>query len=128
MRGLGPLVLTSVLLGVPRALDSRAFGAQRSVYVELSPQAPELADFAVALEHVLGEAAWSLAPRAGEATLVVDVLSLATGSDARGRPIEAISLAVRDRRGLRRVVLQGAASERAATARQLLARLSVVES
>ena len=128
MRGLGSLVLASVLLGVPRALEARAFGAQRSVYVELLPGIPELAGFAAALERALGEAGWSLAPRPTEATMVVDVLSVATGRDARGRPIEAIGLAVHDRRGLRRLVLQGAAWERAATARQLLARLSPAES
>ena len=39
---LGSVVLAAVLLGVPRALDARAFGVQRSVYLDVAPLAPEL--------------------------------------------------------------------------------------
>ena len=46
MLRLGSILLTALLTGVPRALDARAFGAQRSVYVEVAPNDPELASFA----------------------------------------------------------------------------------
>jgi hypothetical protein len=125
---LGSVVLAGMLLGVPRALDSRAFGAQRSVYLEVSPQAPELAAFALALERALAGASWTLATRRSRATLVVDLLTVATGTDARGRPVEAISLAVRDPLGLRRLVLHGTPAGRTGTAQQLVMRLSPHES
>jgi hypothetical protein len=66
--------LAAVLLGVPRAIDTRAFGAQRSVYVDLAPLASELRDFATELERAIGETTYSLAARRSEATLVVEVL------------------------------------------------------
>jgi hypothetical protein len=124
---LGSLVLASVLLGVPRALDTRAFGAQRSVYVEASPQAPELSAFAAALERALGAGSWQVVSRRADATVVIDVLSVADADDTRGQRMEAISLAVRDRRGLRRLVLHGPASDRYGSALGLLERLETSE-
>jgi hypothetical protein len=123
MNPLGSLLLSSVLLGVPRALDARAFGAQRSVYVEVSPQAPELAAFAAALEQALGEGSWRIATHRAAATVVVDVLGVLDAHDRRGRALEAVRLAVHDRRGERRLVLQGIPDDRAAMARTLLERL-----
>ena len=60
MRHVGSVVLAAVLLGLPRALDARAFGAQRSVCVEVAPQGPELTDFTTELEGAIEGAAVSL--------------------------------------------------------------------
>ena len=46
MRRLGSVLLAAVLLGVPRALEARSFGAPRSVYVDVALPAPGLAGFA----------------------------------------------------------------------------------
>ncbi len=128
MPRLGSLVLASVLLGVPRAVEARAFGAQRSVYVEVFPQSPELAAFAAALERALGTGAWRLASRRAEATVVIDVLNVANAKDALGRRMEAISLVVRDRRGPKRLVLHGSPEAREGSALLLLERLGAFES
>ncbi len=122
MRPLGSLLLAGILLGVPRALDTRVFGAQRSVYVEVSPASPELAAFAAALEQALGAGSWQLATRRAVATVVVDVLGVVDAQEGQGRR-EAIRVAVRDRRGERRLVLHGTAGDREGLARLLLARL-----
>jgi hypothetical protein len=123
MPRLGSLVLAGILLGVPRALDSRAFGAQRTLYVETSQQAPELTAFAAALERALGASPWQPAARRGDATVVVDVLNVASAEDTHHRRMEAISLVVRDRRGPRRLVLHGSPQDREASALLLLEQL-----
>jgi hypothetical protein len=120
---LGPVVLAAVLLGVPRAIDTRAFGAQRSVYVDLAPLAPELLDFATELERVIGETTYSLAARRSEATLVVEVLNVARSTDPDGAEMEAATFAVRDGQRVRPVVLHYPPGRRAAAARLLLERL-----
>src|SRR5512132_1423303 len=107
MPRLGSLVLASVLLGVPRALDARTFGAQRSVYLELSRPAPALGAFAEALSVALTDASWCLASQRTEATTVIDVVSVLSTTDRRGRPVETFTLAVREGRQLRRIVLHG---------------------
>jgi hypothetical protein len=120
MHRLGSLLLAGVLLGVPRALETRAFGARRSVYLEVSPQAPELTAFASALERVLGAGSWRFVSERADATLVIDVLNVAGGRDARGQRMEAICLRVRDQRGPRRVVLHGRPEDRDGMAQHLL--------
>ena len=121
MRPLGSLVLASVLLGVPRALDARTFGARRPVYVVVSPGSPGLLAFGEALSRALAERpAWSVSPsRAGAAT-VVDVIAAASGRDARGRAVEAITLSVSEGARTRRIVLHAAAGQSQAAARELL--------
>jgi hypothetical protein len=124
VRGLVSLVLASILLGVPRALDARAFGARRPGYVELSPRSPGLQAFGEALSRALaGRPAWSLSRSRREAATVVDVLALASGLDARGRRVEAVALRVSERGGTRRVLLHAAPGQREAAARELVARL-----
>jgi hypothetical protein len=124
MPRLGSLVLASVLLGVPRALEARTFGARRSFYVEVSREAPGLGPLADALSQALAESACSLAARRSQATTVIDVVSVLTTTDARGRPVEAFTLSVREGGRVRRLVLHGRPDDRVAAARELVARLS----
>lgn len=114
------MVLASVLLGVPRALDARAFGAQESVYVEVSPLAPELRDFASELERALVRASVTLSSRRSKATIVVDVLSVARAADAAGRPVRAVGFVVGDARRRWPLVLHYAADGAEEAVRELL--------
>ena len=123
MPRLGSLVLAGILLGVPRALDTRAFGAPQTLYVETSQQSPELTAFAAALVRAIGASPWQPAAQRADATVVIDVLSVASAEDALHRRMEAISLVVRDRRGPRRLVLHGSPENREASALLLLGRL-----
>ncbi len=125
---LGSLLLASVLLGVPRALEARTFGAHRSFYVEVSREAPGLGPVADALSEALAQSACALARRRSQATTVIDVVSVLTTTDRQGRPVEAVTLAVREGHRVRRVVLHGHPDDRAASARELVARLSRLES
>lgn len=121
MLRLGSAILASVLLGVPRALDARAFGADRSVYVEAAPESPELAAFAADLLRALSEAGVSRALRPRGATLVVEVHGLwRSGGAGGGAASRAVGFTVRDRRGTRRLVLHYEPEERARAARALL--------
>jgi hypothetical protein len=120
---LGSIVLASVLLGVPRALDARSFGAQGSVYVEVSPAAPELQEFARELERALVRASLTLSARRCEATTVIDVLGVARSAGPEGRTEEAIALATHDGPRQRRLVLHYSRGHAAAAMSELLARL-----
>jgi hypothetical protein len=117
---LGSAILASVLLGVPRALDTRAFGARRSVYIEVAPTSPELQDFAAVLSRALADSGLSMAARPGGATLVVEVHGLWHSTGADGPASEAVRFTVRDRRGTRPLVLHYAPEERPAAARAFL--------
>jgi hypothetical protein len=120
---LGSAILASVLLGVPRALDARAFGAARSFYVEVAPDSPELAAFAGELTRALVDAGFSAAAHPAGATVVVDVHGLWRSAGGREPPSEAVSFTARDRRGERLLVLHYAAEARSAAARALLRSL-----
>ena len=120
---LGSAILASVLLGVPRALDARSFGAQRSVYVEVAPSSPELTAFAGELSRALADAGFSMAARPSGATLVVEVHALWRFGGTGGPASEAISFTVRGRQGARPLVLHYATEERPAAARALLRSL-----
>ncbi len=129
MPRLGSLVLASVLLGVPRALEARTFGApQRAVYVEVARPTRELGAFAEAVSEALAGSAWSLVSFRSEATVLIDVESVVKATDARGRPLEVFTVCVREGRRVRRLVLQGAARDRAGAARALIGRLSRLDS
>jgi hypothetical protein len=120
---LGSAILASVLLGVPRALDARAFGAPRSVYIQVAPDSPELTAFAGELTRALADAGLSLAAGPAGATLVVDVHSLWRSVGGTGPESEAVSFTARDRRGTRLLVLHYAPEARPAAARALLRSL-----
>jgi hypothetical protein len=120
---LGSAILASVLLGVPRALDARAFGAQRSVYIEVAPESPELTAFAVELSRALDDAGFSTAARPGGATLVVEIHALWRSEGGSGPVSEAVSFTARDRRGVRPLVLHYAPAARPAAVRALLRSL-----
>jgi hypothetical protein len=120
---LGSALLASVLLGVPRALDTRAFGSPRSVYIQVAPDSPELAAFGEELSRALAEAGVSLATGPAGATLVVDVHGLWRSEGASGGMTEAIRFTAHDRRGTRRLVLHYAPGSRSAAARALLRSL-----
>ncbi len=122
MLRLGSAILASVLLGVPRALDTRAFGSPRSVYIQVAPDSPELSAFGEELSRALAEAGVSLATGPAGATLVVDVHGL-WRSQAHGRVTEAIRFTARDGSGTRRLVLHYAPESRSAAARMLLRSL-----
>jgi hypothetical protein len=120
---LGSAILASVLLGVPRALDTRAFGAARSVYVQVAPDSAELTAFASELFRALLDAGLSAATCPTGATVVVDVHGLWRSVAKRGQASEAVSFTARDRRGTRLLVLQYAPETRPAAARALLRSL-----
>jgi hypothetical protein len=120
---LGSAILASLLLGVPRALDARAFGSPRSVYVQVAPDSPELSDFALELTRALAGAGASLATAPSRATLVVDVHGLWRSESADGDVTEAIRFTARDARGTRRLVVHYAPESRAEAARALLRSL-----
>jgi hypothetical protein len=119
----GSAILASVLLGVPRALDARSFGAQRSAYIEMAPSSPELEAFAGELSRALAAAGFSMAARPGGPTLVVEVHALWRSRSAGGPASETISFTVRDRQGWRPLILHYAPEERPAAARALLRSL-----
>lgn len=122
---IGSLVLASVLLGVPRALDARVFGARRPVCrVEVSPRSPGLLAFGEALERALGGVGSAFAPCRSAAVTVVEVLHVASVRDALGRAAEAITLAVTEGQRVRRILLHARPNGLDAAARALLARLS----
>jgi hypothetical protein len=117
---LGSVVLAAVLLGVPRALETRAFGVQRSVYLDVAPQAPELQGLAAELARAIEGAAYTLAADPSEATLVVELLNVTRCTDSKGRPVEAAVFTLRDGRRARPVMLHYAPGERARATRLLL--------
>ena len=125
MLRLGSAILASVLLGVPRALDTRAFGAPRSVYIQVAPDSPELAAFAEELSRALAEAGVSVATGPAGATVVVDVHGLWRSVGRTGPVTEAIRFTARDLRGTRRLVLHYAPEDRGAAARALLRSLEM---
>jgi hypothetical protein len=120
---LGSAILASVLLGVPRALDTRAFGSPRSVYIQVAPDSPELSAFGEELSRALADAGVSLATGPAGATLVVDVHGLWLSRGASGGVTEAVRFTARDRNGTRRLVLHYAPESRSAAARALLRAL-----
>lgn len=120
MLRLGSAVLASVLMGVPRALDTRAFGAPRSVYIQVAPDSPELTAFAAELTRALVDVGLPVATRPAGATLVVDVHGLWRSVSRRGRVTETIRFTAHDLRGPRPLVLQYAPEDRGAAARALL--------
>jgi hypothetical protein len=117
------VVLTAVLLGVPRALDARAFGAARSVYVEVADPSPGLAGFAEELSRALERSGCRVATSPTGATTVVEVHASWRRADSRSDPFAAISMTVRDGSGRRPLVLDCAAGREADAARALLAAL-----
>ena len=123
MRHLGSVVLAAVLLGVPRGLDTRAFGAQRSVYVDVAPQSPELTAFVAELERAIGDAACSLASQPTATTTVIEVHNVARAETSPGRPMEAVTLVVREGAAFRPLVLHYTPPGRARAASRLLETL-----
>jgi hypothetical protein len=117
------VVLTAVLLGVPRALDARAFGATRSVYVEVADPSPGLAGFAEELSRALERSGCRVATSPTGATTVVEVHALWRCADSGPDPSEAISFTVRDARGWRPLVLHYQAGREVEAARALLEAL-----
>lgn len=123
MLRLGSAILASVLLGVPRALDTRAFGAPRSVYIQVAPDSPELSAFAEELTRALVDVGLSVATRPASATLVVDVHGLWRSVGGNGSVTEAVRFTARDEHGTWRLVLHFAQEARGAAARALLRSL-----
>jgi len=124
---LGSVILTAVLLGVPRALGAGAFGSARSVYVEVADLSPELAGFAQELSRALEEAGCCVAARPTAATVVVEVHGVWTcgrsSTDPSGGPSQAVSFTVSDASGRRPLVLHYPQGRRVQAARALLRAL-----
>jgi hypothetical protein len=121
---IGSVVLAAVLLGVPRALDARAFGVQGSVYVEVAPLGPELTDLTRELKRAIAGSAYPLASRRSEAATVVELLRVGSARGADGAPMEAASFVIRDASGPRPLVLHYTPGQRPGAARALLEELS----
>ena len=124
MLRLGSVILAAALLGVPRALGACTFGAQRSVYVDVAPLAPELTDFVTELERAIGDAAYPLAAGPSEATIVIEVQNVATAETSDGRPMEAVTLVVREGTSTRPLILHYDPPRRARAASRLIEGLS----
>jgi len=123
MPRLPSILLTAVLLGVPRALDARAFGAQRSVYIDVAAQDPELLAFADELERALSAACYSLATERAGATLVVEVHGVARSAGRRGPGAQTLLLTVGHGRARRPLLVDHAPGQQARAARALLEAL-----
>jgi hypothetical protein len=121
---LGSVILATVLLGVPRALDSRSFGAQRSVYLDVAPELPELSDFLEELERAIGAAAVTLAERPTEATTVIEIQKVARAEDPHGDRMEAVTLVVREGASAHPLILYYAPPDRSRAASRLVETLS----
>lgn len=124
MLRLGSVILAAALLGVPRALGARTFGAPRSVYVDVAPQAPELTDFVRELERAIGDAAYSLAACPSEATMVIEVQNIATAETSDGRSMAAVTVVLREGTSARPWILHYDPPQRARAASRLVERLS----
>lgn len=124
MLRLGSVILAAALLGVPRALGARTFGAPRSVYIDVAPLAPELTGFVAELERAIGDAAYSLAAGPSEATMVIEIQNVATAETSDGRPMEAATLVVREGTSARPLILHYAPPHRGRAASRLLETLS----
>jgi hypothetical protein len=121
---LGSVILAAALLGVPRALDTRAFGSPRWVYIDVAPAAPELTDFLAALEKAIDHSAYALAAAPSAATTVIEVGSVTVARASDGRPMEAATLVVREGASARPLVLHYAPPGRARAVSHLLETLS----
>jgi hypothetical protein len=120
---LGSLVLSSVLLGVPRALEGLSFGRPPSVYVGVETSAADLEALTEELDRALAQACLSRASRRREATTVVELEPLGSKVEGRGRGSRAVAVTVRREGRPRRLVLSFTPGHAAAAARRLLACL-----
>ena len=123
MRQLGSMVLAAVLLGIPRALESRPFGVQRSVYVDVVAQAPELRELAEELARAIDRTACALAARPPRATLVVELLSVSRRTGPAGPQWDTLTLTLRDGRRTRPMLVDYGPGRRASAAHVVLQSL-----
>jgi hypothetical protein len=121
---LGSVLLAAVLLGVPRALDARAFGAApRSVYVDVSPLDPRLRDFTAELERAIDAASYRLVDDPRDATLIVEIHRVWIAEAGEGASTEAVSVTIRRGHQARPVVVHYLAGRRDDAARTLIRML-----
>ena len=122
MARLGALMLTSVLLGLPRIFRSGwAAERQRSRYVEQAPCDTALLDFIALLKPLIDVHCRSLAGAGAGGPTVVEVHRLVSQNVQGGRlPAEAISVSVQAGGCVQRLVLQAPAGGRAGAARALV--------
>ena len=120
-RPLGSLVLAALLHGVPRALEDRTFGTRPSVYVDVKPADPELADFATELQKAIDESRYDLAGSPSSATLVVELLGVSQSNEGGG--MEAARFALREGDETRPVIVHYQPGERTRAAHRLLEAL-----
>ena len=123
MARLGALMLSSVLLGLPRVFRIVTSAAlRRSRYVERAPSDAALLEFMEALQPAIDEHCHSLASGGpGERAAVVEVHGLVSQSASPGRlSAEAVSVSVAAGDGVQRLVLHGPTGHRAGAARTLV--------
>jgi hypothetical protein len=118
----GALMLTSVLLGLPRVFRAGATVARRRLrYVEPAPCDAALLDFVAELEPAIDDHCRSLAePGAGGAVVVEVHRLLSRRAQAGQPPMEAISVSVETDGCVQPVILHGPPGRRAAAARTLV--------
>jgi len=122
MLRLGSMLLTAVLMGVPRALDGRAFGTASAtiIHVKVAPHDPDLAALADELERALAAASYELTPVASRATLVVEVHRLAREARPPDGERRALLVTLGEGRARRPIVVEDDPDQRRHAARALL--------
>jgi hypothetical protein len=122
MARLGALMLTSVLLGLPRLFRAEStVPRRRSRYVEPATCDAALLDFVAQLGPAIDAHCHSLADAGDAGTTVVEVHRLSSQRACADRPaVEAISVSVEAGGAVQRLVLHGPAGRRAGAARTLV--------
>ena len=93
------------------------------MYLAVATMDPGLRDFVGELERAIHASALTLAARAGEATMIVELLGVSRFEAEGGRPMEAARFVVHDGPATRPVILHYAPGQGARAARRLLERL-----
>jgi hypothetical protein len=125
MLQIGSALLTAVLLGVPRALETRTFGAaSRPVFVEVSRLDARLADFTAALEREIVAACHRLVGNVRAAPAVVEIHNVWAARKARAPQTEAACVTVRRGYDATPMVVQYVSGCRQAAARTLIQALA----
>jgi hypothetical protein len=119
---LGALMLTSVLLGLPRLFRAGSNAPRRrSRYVEPAACDPALLDFAAALAPVIDAHCNSLSGSVNGETTVVEIHRLSSRAASADQPAaEAISVSVEADGSVQRLVLHGLPGRRVGAARALV--------
>jgi hypothetical protein len=122
MLRLGLLLLTALLLGLPRALRGTS-PHPASVYVAVEPGDATLTAFGAAVEAELEREHFTPASRPTRETLIVEIHSGARLVATEGASREAVRVTVRERGRTQRLVLDFDEANMQVAARTLIASL-----